>query len=180
MVEIPEVRVKKLKEAFVLTTAVYPGTFDPVTNGHLDIIKRASNLFDELFIAVAAVNYKNTLFTLKERTDLLIAVTADMKNVKVRSFKGLLTDFVKDNGASIIIRGLRAVSDFEYEFQMSLMNKKLADDVETLFLMTASDYSFLSSSIIKQAASLGGCIRGLVPPVVEKALVQKYNTKICK
>lgn len=169
-----------IKGALHLANAVYPGTFDPVTNGHLDIIQRARSLFDHLIIAVAEDNYKNTLFSLKERTDLLMQVTQGMDNVQVMSFDGLLTDFVHTNNAAIIIRGLRAISDFEYEFQMSLMNKKLADDVETLFLMTASDYSFLSSSIIKQASSLGGCIQGLVPLVVEKALEEKYKTRVCE
>lgn len=162
-----------------MTIAVYPGTFDPVTNGHLDIIKRASSLFDRVVIAVAADNYKNNLFSLEERTDLLKQVTADIENVEVKSFSGLLVDFVRQNNASIIVRGLRAVSDFEYEFQMSLMNKKLARDVETIFLMTDTDYSFLSSSIIKQASALGGCIKGLVPPVVQDALEKKYKNKIC-
>jgi len=180
LVEIQKMRADTTKEAFGVTIAVYPGTFDPVTNGHLDIIKRAGSLFDELIIAVAADNYKNTLFSLEERAELLTQVTESMDNTTVIPFNGLLMHFVKDNGASIIIRGLRAVSDFEYEFQMSLMNKKLAGDVETLFLMTASEYSFLSSSIIKQASSMGGCIRGLVPPVVEKALQEKYKLNICE
>jgi len=162
-----------------LSTAVYPGTFDPITNGHLDIIKRSVNLFDRVVIAVAVDNYKNNLFTLEQRTELLRKVTKDIANVEVLPFKGLLVNFVKNNDASIIIRGLRAISDFEYEFQMSLMNKKLAGDVETIFLMTDSDYSFLSSSIVKQTASLGGCISGLVPENVKEALKGKYPQQDC-
>lgn len=162
-----------------MSTAVYPGTFDPVTNGHLDIIKRAVNLFDRVVIAVAVDNYKANLFTLEQRTELLKKVTKDIGNVEVLPFEGLLVNFVKNNGASIIVRGLRAISDFEYEFQMSLMNKKLAEDVETIFLMTDSDYSFLSSSIVKQTASLGGCIGGLVPENVKVALKEKYSQQDC-
>ncbi|GAW91155.1 pantetheine-phosphate adenylyltransferase [Calderihabitans maritimus] len=155
--------------------AVYPGTFDPVTNGHLDIIQRASKLFDRVIIAVAYDNYKNNLFSHAERIELLKKVTQNYPNVEVEGFKGLLANFVKKKGANIIIRGLRAISDFEYEFQLSMMNKKLAEEVETLFLMTAGEYSFLSSSIIKQVASLGGCIKGLVPPEVAEALYDKYG-----
>ncbi|MGB9660944.1 MAG: pantetheine-phosphate adenylyltransferase [Moorellaceae bacterium] len=155
--------------------AVYPGTFDPITNGHLDVIKRACKLFDRVIIGVAKDNYKQTLFSLDERVELVREVTKDMAEVEVKAFQGLLVDFVRREGACAIIRGLRAISDFEYEFQMSIMNKKLAEEVETVFLMTATDYSFLSSSIIRQVASLGGCIRGMVPPVVELALYEKFN-----
>lgn len=155
--------------------AVYPGTFDPITNGHLDVIKRACKLFDRVIIGVAKDNYKQTLFSLDERVELVREVTKDIAEVEVKAFQGLLVDFVRREGACAIIRGLRAISDFEYEFQMSIMNKKLAEEVETVFLMTATDYSFLSSSIIRQVASLGGCIRGLVPPAVELALYEKFN-----
>ena len=157
--------------------AVYPGTFDPITNGHLDIIKRAAKLFDEIIIGVAAENYKKNLFTLDERVSLVREVTKGIKNIKIEGFSGLLIDFIKEKNACAIIRGLRAISDFEYEFQISMMNKKLAHNVETVFLMTCNEYSFLSSSIIKQVASLGGCVGGLVPPLVEKALHQRYNEK---
>jgi len=155
--------------------AVYPGTFDPITNGHLDVIKRACKLFDRVIVGVARDNYKQTLFSLEERVRLAREVTQDIPGVEVKAFQGLLVDFVRREGACAIIRGLRAVSDFEYEFQMSIMNKKLAEEVETVFLMTATEYSFLTSSIIRQVASLGGCIRGLVPPVVELALYEKFN-----
>ncbi|MDW7672924.1 MAG: pantetheine-phosphate adenylyltransferase [Bacillota bacterium] len=156
--------------------AVYPGTFDPVTNGHLDILERAANLFDVVIIAVAKDNYKNNLFNLQERLDILEAVANDIPNVKVDVFTGLLITYAEQQGASAIIRGLRAISDFEFEFQLSLMNKKLNDKIETVFLMTANEYSFISSSIIKQTASLGGSVKGLVPPIVENALKKKYSS----
>ncbi|GEA13820.1 MAG: pantetheine-phosphate adenylyltransferase [Moorella sp. (in: firmicutes)] len=158
-----------------MRVAVYPGTFDPITNGHLDIIRRAIGIFDRVIVGVAADNYKETLFSLEERVKLIKAVTRDWPAVTVKAFSGLLVDFAHQEGAVAIVRGLRAVSDFEYEFQMSIMNKKLAGDLETIFLMTATEYSFISSSIIRQAASLGGCIRGLVPPEVERALLQRYG-----
>lgn len=154
--------------------AIYPGTFDPVTNGHLDILQRAVTLFDQVIVAVAEETYKSNLFTLEERCGLVRKVVAGMPNVRVESFAGLLMDYVREKEACAVVRGLRAISDFEYEFQLSMMNKKLNERVETIFLMTASDYSFISSSVIKQVASLGGCIKGLVPAVVEEALRKKY------
>ncbi|MDN5347905.1 MAG: pantetheine-phosphate adenylyltransferase [Clostridia bacterium] len=154
---------------------VCPGTFDPITNGHLDIIRRACNLFDRVIIGVARDNYKQTLFSIDERVALVKEVTQDLPNAIVKPFSGLLVDFVRREKACAVVRGLRAVSDFEYEFQMSVMNKKLAEEVETIFLMTATEYSFLSSSIIRQVASMGGCISDLVPPAVEKALYAKYK-----
>jgi len=163
------------QEVGALRVAVYPGTFDPITNGHLDVIKRSCKLFDRIIIGVAGDNYKNTLFSLEERVALVREVTRGLEGVEVKAFQGLLMDFVRREGACAVVRGLRAVSDFEYEFQMSIMNKKLSEEVETVFLMTATEYSFLSSSIIRQVASLGGCIRGLVPPAVERALYKKFN-----
>jgi pantetheine-phosphate adenylyltransferase len=162
-----------------LRIAVYPGTFDPITNGHLDIVERAARLFDRLVIGVAAENYKNNLFTLEERVALVRATTSHLPNVEAEGFTGLLMEFVHSKGAHAIIRGIRAVSDYEYEFQMYLMNKKLDEKVETIFLMTANEYSFLSSSIIKQVAALGGCISGLVPPCVEEALKEKFRRHPC-
>ncbi|WP_258359549.1 pantetheine-phosphate adenylyltransferase [Moorella sulfitireducens (nom. illeg.)] len=158
-----------------MRVAVYPGTFDPITNGHLDIIRRAVGIFDRVIVGVAADNYKEPLFSLDERVKLIKEVITEWPTVTVKPFSGLLVDFARREGAVAVIRGLRAVSDFEYEFQMSIMNKKLAGDLETVFLMTATEYSFISSSIIRQVASLGGCIRGLVPPGVERALLQRYG-----
>ncbi|MHB1128026.1 MAG: pantetheine-phosphate adenylyltransferase [Bacillota bacterium] len=157
--------------------AVYPGTFDPVTNGHLDIIQRAARMFNHLIIAVARDNNKKTLFTLDERKDLLQKVTSIYPNVTVESYSGLSVEFVKSRGACAMVRGLRAISDFEYELQIYLMNKKLSEDVESVFLMTASDYSFISSSMIKQVATLGGCVTGLVPPLVEDAMQEKFKKR---
>ncbi|KUO49017.1 MAG: phosphopantetheine adenylyltransferase [Desulfitibacter sp. BRH_c19] len=158
--------------------AIYPGTFDPVTNGHLDIANRAAKLFDKIIIGVAEDTAKNTLFNLDERIDLLRSQFKELPTVEVKPFTGLLVDFAKEENCCTIIRGIRAVSDFEYEFQLSLMNKKLSPNLETVFLMTSSDYLFLSSSVIKQVSSLGGCIEGLVPTDVAKALYKKLrNTR---
>ncbi|HBV86483.1 MAG TPA: pantetheine-phosphate adenylyltransferase [Desulfosporosinus sp.] len=154
--------------------AIYPGTFDPVTKGHLDILERAKELFDGLIIAVAADSNKTPLFTLGERMELLVEATKDMSNVNVRVFEGLTVEFARQCGAIAIIRGLRALSDFEYEFQLALMNKKIAPDIETTFLMTQSEYSFISSSAIKWAASLHAGVSDFVPPHVERALMEKY------
>lgn len=165
-----------MEENKIVRTAVYPGTFDPVTNGHLDILHRAVNLFDRVIIAVASDSNKDTLFNLAERQELLRNEVKNIKNVEVSSFDGLTVDFARQCGAIALIRGLRAMTDFEYEFQLALMNKKLAPDIETVFLMTKSEYSFISSSAIKWAASLNGSIKEFVPSNVEKALIQKYNS----
>ncbi|MGI5873945.1 MAG: pantetheine-phosphate adenylyltransferase [Bacillota bacterium] len=157
-----------------MRTCIYSGTFDPVTNGHMDIIGRAANLFDEVIIAVARDNYKNVLFTAEERLEIVREVTDGFANVSAECFSGLLMDYCREKNAAAVIRGLRAVSDFEYEMQMALMNKKLNPNVETVFLMTGQQYSFISSSIIKDVASLGGCIDGLVPPSVERRIKEKY------
>ena len=160
-----------------MRTCIYSGTFDPVTNGHMDIICRGAALFDRLIIGVAKDNYKNVLFSDEERIDILKEVTADLPNVEVEAFSGLLMDYCREKDATAVIRGLRAVSDFEYEMQMALMNKKLNPNVETVFLMTGQQYSFISSSIIKDVAGLGGCITGLVPPSVEKRIREKYRVQ---
>ncbi len=146
-----------------MRTAVYPGSFDPCTNGHLDVIKRASRLFDRVVVAVLVNSSKQPAFSVEERVNMLNAVTDDMKNVEVRAFNGLLADFMKNINSSIIIKGIRAVSDFEYEFQMALTNRTLNSELETLFLHTSQDYMFLSSSIVKEIAKYGGCLDGLVP-----------------
>lgn len=157
-----------------MRTAIYPGTFDPITNGHLDILIRAKELFDGVTIAIAADNKKTPLFTLGERMELLLEATKDMPNVSVRVFEGLTVEFARQCGAVAILRGLRALSDFEYEFQLALMNKKIASDIETIFLMTQSEFSFISSSAIKWAASLHAEVSDFVPLHVEKALISKY------
>jgi pantetheine-phosphate adenylyltransferase len=159
----------------MIRTAIYPGTFDPVTNGHLDIIERAARLFDKVIVAIADENYKNNLFNMEERLELMRKVTANIPNVEVKPFHGLLVNFCVEEKAGTVIRGLRAMSDFEREFQMALMNKEVLPEVETIFLMTASKYQFVSSSMIKNFASLDSIVTGLVPSVVEEALEKKYR-----
>ena len=163
-----------MKRRDSVSTAIYPGTFDPVTYGHLDILIRAKELFSSVTIAIAADSKKTPLFTLGERMELLLEATKDMPNVNVRVFEGLTVEFARQCGAVAILRGLRALSDFEYEFQLALMNKKIASDIETIFLMTQSEFSFVSSSAIKWAASLHAGVSDFVPPHVEKALMEKY------
>lgn len=154
-------------------TAVYPGSFDPVTNGHLDIIRRAAVLVDELVVAVLVNTSKNPLFTLEERVDLLRQATADIPNVRVDSFSGLLINYMKQHDIPLIVKGLRAISDFEAEFQMALMNRKLSPGAETIFLMTANENSYLSSSLVKEIYRLGGPVDALVPEVVSRLLKDK-------
>jgi len=155
--------------------AIYPGTFDPVTYGHLDLVERGLMIFDELIIAVAPSPKKQPLFTIKERLLLIEASVRQYQGVRVEAFDGLLIDYVKRRGGIGIIRGLRAVSDFEYEMQMALMNRRLAGDLETVFMMPSEEYSYLTSTIVKEVASFGGTITGLVPEVVEKALKDKFE-----
>ncbi|GAB6098524.1 pantetheine-phosphate adenylyltransferase [Halanaerocella petrolearia] len=155
--------------------AVYPGSFDPVTNGHLDIIERASNIFDEVIVAVFVNPNKNPLFTREERVEILEEAVQNFYNVEVDSFAGLLTQYLKQNDGDVIIRGLRAVSDFESEFQMASMNKKLAPEIETLFMMTNTKYAYLSSSAVKEVASFGGCIEELVPQHVIDQLIKRLK-----
>ncbi|MFQ5893857.1 MAG: pantetheine-phosphate adenylyltransferase [Nitrospinota bacterium] len=154
--------------------ALYPGTFDPVTNGHLDIVARASKLFDELIVAVAESPQKATLFSLEDRMRFMKEGCQGLRNIRVESFSSLLIDYARDVGAQIIIRGLRAVSDFEYEFQMALMNRTIDPEVETIFMAPADTYTFLSSRIVKEVAAYGGKVEGLVPPIVQQALEQKF------
>ncbi|MFZ4437313.1 MAG: pantetheine-phosphate adenylyltransferase [Syntrophales bacterium] len=157
--------------------AVYPGSFDPITNGHLDIIKRGLGVFDELIVLIAYNPNKKTLFTVEERVEIIRDVISDFKNVRVDSFDGLLVEYVKVAGANVILRGLRALSDFEYEFQLALINRRLNRDVETVFLMTGYKWFYTSSTIINEAASLGGSVKGLVPEIVNQKLVEKYSSK---
>jgi pantetheine-phosphate adenylyltransferase len=156
-------------------SAIYPGTYDPVTYGHLDIVQRAIGVFDEVIVGVAADNNKSPLFSLEDRIRLFSEATADMPRVIIRPFRGLTVNFARRSGSGAIIRGLRATSDFEYEFQLALMNKKLDPDIETVFFPTRSDFSIISSSAIKTVASLGGNVSEFVPENVERALLEKYR-----
>jgi pantetheine-phosphate adenylyltransferase len=155
---------------------VYPGTFDPITNGHVDVVGRALQLFDEVVLAIAADSTKKPLFSLEERKALVEQALASFGDkVRVTTFNGLLIDFVRKENSRAILRGLRAISDFEYEFQMALMNRKLNDSIETLFLMPRGAYTYLSSTIIKEVARLGGELSAFVPKSVADALREKYN-----
>ncbi len=158
--------------------AVYPGTFDPVTNGHIDLVERSLRIFDEVIVAVAANPRKQPLFTLDERIDLFRKSLARLrKRVRIEGFDGLLVDYVRRTRAVGIIRGLRAVSDFEYEMQMALMNRRLDSKIETVFLMPSEEYSFITSTIVKEAASYGGDISSLVPPVVADKVRRKFGQR---
>ncbi|HET6386892.1 MAG TPA: pantetheine-phosphate adenylyltransferase [Armatimonadota bacterium] len=154
---------------------IYPGSFDPVTNGHLDIVERASRLFDELRVAVGANPSKTTLFSVEERVNLLREVCAPFENVQVDRFDGLLVEYALSQNACAVVKGLRAISDFEYEFQQTQINRRLAADLDTVFVMTSTDYSYLSSSIVKEIVRYGGAIAGLVPDVVDRALRHKLK-----
>ncbi len=155
--------------------AVYPGSFDPVTNGHLDIIERASKIYDKVIVGVLNNASKKPLFTADERVDMLKDVTDHIANVDVDSFSGLLVDFAKSKGATVIVKGLRTVADFEYEFQMALLNKALNPEYETVFMMTDSKYSYISSSMVKELAGFKGNLAGLVPPEITDRIEQKYR-----
>src|SRR5438132_269838 len=150
--------------------AVYPGTFDPLTNGHVDIIRRGARLFDRIIVAILVNIGKEPLFTIAERTDIIRDVFSDLHNLEVDSFDGLLVDYVRRKRADVIVRGLRAVADFEYELQMALMNRHLSPQVETVFMMPAEQYTYVSSRLVKEVAALGGSVAGLVPPAVERRL----------
>ena len=157
--------------------AIYPGSFDPVTNGHLDILQRGMKLFDKIIVAILTNPGKNFLFTLEERIDMLEVSTKKFSNVEIGTFDGLTVDYAAQRNAQAILRGLRALSDFEYEFQMALMNRRLNREIQTVFLMTGMRWIYTSSSIIKEAAQFGGSIKGMVPPVVEKRIKKKYAGK---
>ena len=157
--------------------AVYPGTFDPLHNGHLDVIERSLRIFDEVIVAVVGNPSKSQLFTVAERMEMIDEATADHQNIRIVSFDGLLIDLVARERADCIVRGIRAVSDFEYEFAMALMNRKLRPTVETVFLMPHEKYTYISSRLIREVASFGASVAGMVPPGVEKRLAEKYPQK---
>lgn len=157
--------------------AIYPGSFDPVTKGHIDIIKRSATICDELIVGVLQNNKKTPLFSVEERVKMLVEVTKDMKNVKIVPFEGLLIDFAEQMEAKVIVRGLRAVTDFEYELQMAQTNRKLDSEIETLFLTTSLEYSYLSSTTVKEIASFGGDIRQFVPEFVADKIKEKTKGK---
>ena len=154
--------------------ALYPGSFDPPTNGHLDILSRARRLADQVIIAILENDAKTPLFSVSERIEMIQEIVADDPSISVRSFSGLLVDFAKESGATLIVRGLRAISDYEYELQMALMNRRLTPDVETVFLMAKEEYSYVSSRLVKEVARLRGSVRGLVPESVRKRLAEKF------
>ena len=155
--------------------AIYPGSFDPITNGHLDLISRAGRLVDTLVVAVLRNQSKNPLFSLEERLQMLCEETRGFGNVEAASFDGLLADYAAARGASMIVRGIRAVSDYELEWQMALMNRRLRPEIETVFLTAGEEYSFISSKLVKEVASLGGSVTGIVPPAVEARLKDKFG-----
>lgn len=155
--------------------AIYPGTFDPVTNGHLDLVTRGLSIFDEIIIAVAPSSKKCPLFTLEERLRLIRESVKDYDRVRIEAFNGLLVDYARIKKGVAIIRGLRAVSDFEYELQVALMNRRLDLNIETVFMMPSEEFSYLTSTIVKEVASFGGSVKGLVPEVVEHALMEKFR-----
>ena len=150
--------------------ALYPGTFDPPTNGHVDLIQRGAKIFDHLTVAILINPVKNPLFTVEERVDMLREATGSMGNVSVGTFNGLMVEFARQEGATAVLRGIRAISDYEYEFQMALMNRRLAPEIETVFLQPAGRYSFISSRMLKEVFSIGGDVTGLVPPNVLQRL----------
>ena len=158
-----------------MRTAIYPGSFDPITLGHLDIIERGSKIFDKLTVAVATNAEKQAIFSVEERKEMIMEVTKDLDNVVIDSFSGLTVNYVKETGCNVILRGIRTVSDFEYEFQMALTNRTFAPDIETVFVMASEKYSFISSQLIKESVRLGGDVTVFVPPKVHERLVEKLR-----
>jgi pantetheine-phosphate adenylyltransferase len=155
-------------------TAIYPGTFDPITFGHIDVLERAAKIFEKVIISIARSSSKNALFTIDERVELIQQVTAGLKNVETDVFEGLLVKYAESKNADVLIRGLRAISDFEYEFQMALTNRKIAPEVETIFLMPNEKYSYISSTLVKEIAAYSGDVSGFVPKIVSDKLKQKF------
>jgi pantetheine-phosphate adenylyltransferase len=163
------------KQLLNLVRAIYPGSFDPLTNGHLDLIERGSKIFDELIVAILRNSEKDPLFNLAERMEMLEEMVKGYKNVRVEAFEGLLVDYAMQKKAKAVLRGIRAISDYEYELQMALMNRKLQPQLETVFMMPAEAYSYLSSRLVKEVFRLGGSVRGLVPELVEQRLRDKFH-----
>ena len=160
---------------YIMNVAIVPGSFDPVTNGHLDIIKRTSQLFDVVYVSILSNSSKNPWFSVEERISLIKRVTKDIPNVRVEGFTGLLVDYARERNAKFIVKGLRAVSDFEYEFQMSLTNKQLAPEIETFFITTNAKYAYLSSSIVKEVVKFGGDVTEMVPPEIIQDIKDKIG-----
>ena len=159
-----------------MTTAIYPGSFDPLTYGHVDVVERSARLFDHVIVSILTNAQKAPLFTVDERTQIMNEILKPrFKNVEVDVFHGLLVDYAKQKKAQVIVRGIRAVTDYEYEFQMALMNRRLAPEIETVFMLPAENYSYLSSSLVKEIAELGGSVKGLVPEIVENRLKQRFK-----
>jgi pantetheine-phosphate adenylyltransferase len=159
----------------MLKTAIYPGSFDPITNGHIDLMERATQIFDKVIVAVANNTQKKPLFTSQERIEMIKQATKDIKGIEVEAFDGLVIDYAKKKKVNVLVRGLRMLSDFEYEFQMALTNRRLAGNIETIFLMPSEQYSFTSSTLLKEAASLGADLTSFVPSFVEKSLKERLK-----
>jgi pantetheine-phosphate adenylyltransferase len=171
-----KIKTSRTQESHLnLVRAIYPGSFDPLTNGHLDLIERGSKIFDELIVSVLRNSEKDPLFTLAERTQMLEEMVKGYDNVRVEAFDGLLVDYAMQKKAKAVLRGIRAISDYEYELQMALMNRKLQPQLETVFMMPAEAYSYLSSRLVKEVFRLGGSVRGLVPELVEQRLREKFH-----